>query len=174
MGTVGEAPLLPAAVPFPSPAPPFCFPRPFPFPFPEEAPSLAPEVSKVAGWLPGAPRLEPPPLAISLKEAPAMEVVWTPFSFGELNRKLQRAELSCKSCCPVSPSDKVTYLFPPLEWPEMLSAKAKAGAASRAARRNARCFFFTVLLLGPNRFHCWQWLRHGSARNAQCLFSFEH
>jgi hypothetical protein len=61
-----------------------------------------------------------------------------------------------------------------LEWLEMLSAKAKAGAASRTARRNAPCCFFTVLLLGPNRSHCWQWLRHGSASNAQCLFTFEH
>ena len=148
MGTVDETPPLPGAVPLPSPTPPFCFPWPFPFPFPEEAPSLAPEVSKVAGWLPEPIplRLEPlSPLAISLKEAPAMEVVWTPFSFGELNRKLQRAELSCKSCWPVIPSDKVTYLFPPLEWPEMSSAKAKAGAARMTARRNASCFFFTVL-----------------------------
>ena len=141
MGTVGEAPLLPAAVPFPSPAPPFCFPRPFPFPFPEEAPSLAPEVSKVAGWLPGAPRLEPPPLAISLKEAPAMEVVWTPLSFGELNRKLQRAELSCKSCCPVSPSDKVTFVSS-LGMAGNVVGKGKSRCSEQGREKECTLFLF--------------------------------
>ena len=80
-----------------------------------------------------------------------MELAFDPFSFMELNRKLHRAELPCRSCRSVNPSDKVTYLSPPLEWPGMLSATAKAGAARMTASSNVVFWFFNVLLLGSVR-----------------------
>ena len=149
----GEGSPLPAVVPFPLPDSPPCFPLPLPFPLSlsEEAPLLPLKSTRFTGFPLDAqplPSFEPfSTSTIAPEEEPTIELVDSPFSRGTPRRKLHSAEPPCKFCWLMNPSEKVTYLFAPLEWPGMLSARAKAGAARIAARSNVACWFFNVLLL---------------------------
>ena len=149
----GEGSPLPAVVPFPLPDSPPCFPLPLPFPLSlsEEAPLLPLKSTRFTEF-----PLDAQPLpsfktfsasTIAPEEEPTEELVDSPFSFGAPSMKLHSAEPPRKFCWLVNPSEKVTYLFAPLEWLGMLSARAKAGEARTTARSNVACCIFNVLLL---------------------------
>lgn len=115
----GEGSPLPDVGPFPSPDPPPCFPLPLPLPLSlsEESLLLPLKSTSLTEFSLEAPPLKSEPFSpfpIALDEEPMIELADSPFSFGAPKRKLHWAELPDESCWLINPSEKDTFVLPPL------------------------------------------------------------